>query len=59
MTKKVFLFSVDANAKGVSLRNYSTIDGGKASELTLENVSVSKDSLLGEMDEGFTQLIML
>ena len=46
--KGISLFLVDANAKGVSLRNYSTIDGGKASELTLENVTVSKDSLLGD-----------
>ena len=44
--KGISLFLVDASAKGVSLRNYSTIDGGKASELTLENVTVSKLSLI-------------
>ena len=54
--KGISLFLVDANAKGVSLRNYSTIDGGKASELTLENVTVPKDSLLGVMDEGFSTI---
>ena len=55
-TKGISLFLLDVNSKGVSLRNYSTIDGGKASELTLENVSVPKDSLLGEIDAGFSTI---
>ena len=54
--KGISLFLIDTNSKGVSLRNYSTIDGGKASELTLENVTISKDSLLGEIDEGFSTI---
>ena len=44
------LFLVDPSAKGVSLRNYSNVDGSKASEVTLEGVEVSTSSLLG--DEG-------
>ena len=48
--KGLSLFLVDPSAKGVSLRNYSNVDGSKASEVTLEGVEVSSSSLLG--DEG-------
>jgi len=48
--KGLSLFLVDPSAKGVSLRNYSNVDGSKASEVTLEGVEVSTSSLLG--DEG-------
>ena len=48
--KGLSLFLVDPAAKGVSLRNYSNVDGSKASEVTLEGVEVSSSSLLG--DEG-------
>ena len=48
--KGLSLFLVDPSAKGVSLRNYSNVDGSKASEVTLEGVEVSSTSLLG--DEG-------
>ena len=46
--KGLSLFLVDPSAKGVSLRNYSNVDGSKASEVTLERVEVSSSSLLGE-----------
>jgi alkylation response protein AidB-like acyl-CoA dehydrogenase len=46
----VSLFVVDAATKGVSKRNYPTVDGLRASELTLEGVRVDGDALLG--DEG-------
>jgi len=46
----ISLFIVDGNAKGLSLRNYATVDGLRASELTLENVS---GELLGEESCGF------
>ena len=48
--KGLSLFLVDPSVKGVSLRNYSNVDGSKASEVTLEGVVVSSSSLLG--DEG-------
>ncbi len=44
----ISIFLVDPNAQGVSLRNYPTVDGRRASEITLENVSVSSSNLLGE-----------
>ena len=54
--KGLSLFIVDPTLKGVSLRNYSNVDGSKASEVTLENVSVPASSLLGNEGEAFTAL---
>jgi hypothetical protein len=33
--------------------NFPTVDGLRASEITLENVSVSEDRIIGNIDEGF------
>ena len=52
----ITIFLVDAGAAGVSRRNYPTIDGMQASELTLENVSVSADAVLGDVDGGLPLL---
>ena len=38
--KGVSVFLVDKNAKGVATRDYPTIDGLRASEITFENVEV-------------------
>ncbi|MDA1308798.1 MAG: acyl-CoA dehydrogenase family protein [Proteobacteria bacterium] len=43
----VTLFLVDPAAKGVTLRSYPTIDGLRASEVTLEAVQVGADAILG------------
>ena len=43
---------VDKNSEGLSIRDYPTVDGSRASEITLENVSVSKDELIGEEGKG-------
>ncbi len=48
----VSLFVVDANAVGVSRRDYPTVDGMRASEITLEGVTVGADALLGAAGEG-------
>ena len=50
------LLVVDANQDGVSLRNYPTVDGRRASELTLENVIVPASCLLGSENQGFKLL---
>lgn len=55
-TAGITLFLIDASAKGVSRRNYPTIDGQQASELTLENVSVPASAVLGEVDQGLPML---
>ena len=46
----ISLFIVPADAKGLSLRGYNTIDGGRAAELELHNVTLEATALLG--DEG-------
>lgn len=43
----VSLFLVDTGADGLSTRDYPTIDGMRASEVTLDNVQVSSNALLG------------
>ena len=52
----ISLFIVDANSDGLNKTNYKTVDGRRASDLTLENVSVSKSSLIGDQDKGFAIL---
>ena len=48
----VSVFVVDANADGVSRRDYPTVDGLRASEITFEGVKVGADALLGEEGQG-------
>ena len=49
----ITLFLVDSDSKGLSKTNYKTVDGRRASDLTIENVSVSKDNIIGNLDSGF------
>jgi len=48
----ISVFLVDKNAKGVVLRSYPTVDGQRASEVFLENVSVPADALIGAEGAG-------
>ena len=48
----VSVFIVDATADGVSRRDYPTVDGLRASEITFEGVKVGADALVGEADKG-------
>ncbi len=48
----VSVFIVDKSAAGVSTRDYPTVDGRRASEVYLENVSVGADALIGDEGEG-------
>lgn len=43
----VSLFLIEKGAKGVSTRDYPTVDGGRASEIHFENASVPAEALLG------------
>lgn len=52
----ITLFLVDAESDGVSRRNYPTIDGLRASEITFENVSVAATSIIGEFGGGLAIL---
>ena len=48
----VSLFIVPANSPGLSRRDYPTVDAFRASEVTLDNVEVGEDALLGEAGGG-------
>lgn len=48
----VSVFLVSADAEGVSRRDYPTVDGLRASEVTLEGVHVGADALIGEEGKG-------
>ncbi|WP_168794661.1 acyl-CoA dehydrogenase family protein [Paraburkholderia aromaticivorans] len=52
----VTLFLVPRDTPGVSVRGYRKIDGGRAAEVTFENVTLSDDALLGTTDAGFVTL---
>ena len=45
-------FLVDASAQGVARRGYPTIDGHRAADITLANVRVGADALLGEAGQA-------
>jgi len=50
--KGVSVFLVDKAAKGVACRDYPTVDGLRASEITFENVEVPAANLIGTADDG-------
>jgi len=52
----ITLFAVTADSDGLTCNAYATIDGLRAAEVTLENVRVAEDGLLGEVDNGFADL---
>ena len=54
--KGLTLFLLDPSLEGVSLRNYSNVDGSKASEVTLEGVTVSSSTMLGKEGEAYNSL---
>ena len=49
----ISLFLVDADVDGVTRRGYPTVDGLRAAEVTLSNVRVTADALIGEIGQGF------
>lgn len=51
-TEGVSAFIVEKSAKGVTTRDYPTVDGNRASEVTLENVKVGAEALIGPQDHG-------
>src|SRR5690349_19966282 len=48
----ITLFLVPKSAKGLTLRPYRTVDGVRAAEVTLDNVALGSDAVLGEVDWG-------
>ena len=47
------LFLVDAKAPGVTRRGYPTMDGLRAAEITLQNVKLGADAVIGEPGNAY------
>jgi len=52
----ITLFVVDSDSNGIEKTNYKTVDGRRASDIGIENVVVSKEDIVGEVDGGFQLL---
>ncbi len=52
----ITLFGVAADSDGVTIRGYETVDGQRAAEISLNNVSVSTDRVIGRFGEGYAAL---
>ena len=48
----ISLFVVQSDSTGVIRQDYVTVDGGRASEVTFENVELGSEALLGELGEA-------
>jgi len=52
----ISLFIVDAGSEGLNRTNYKTVDGKRASDITIENLSVSNENIIGQINSGFAIL---
>jgi hypothetical protein len=52
----ISLFLVPAGTRGLTLRGYTLVDGGRAVELRLDGVSVGAEALLGQQGAGYPVL---
>ena len=52
----ITLFAVGSRSDGVSVNAYPTVDGHQAAEISLDNVKVGGDAVLGEVDNAFATL---
>ena len=51
-TKGIGVFIVAKDAKGVTTRDYPTVDGRRASEVHFDNVAVGADAVIGDAENG-------
>jgi pimeloyl-CoA dehydrogenase small subunit len=51
-TKGIGVFIVAKDAKGVTTRDYPTVDGRRASEVHFDNVSIGADAVIGDAGNG-------
>lgn len=49
----ISLFLIDRRAPGLALRSYTTVDGLRASEVSIDDVRVAADAVLGELGNTF------
>ena len=52
----ITLFGLRSDTDGVSIRDYETIDGQRAAEINLRDVTLPSDRVIGEVDSGFETL---
>jgi alkylation response protein AidB-like acyl-CoA dehydrogenase len=52
----ITLFAIDAKTAGVERTNFPTVDGLRAANLALNNVKVSADQIVGDLDKGLALL---
>ncbi|MBT6275489.1 MAG: pimeloyl-CoA dehydrogenase small subunit [Chromatiales bacterium] len=52
----ITLFWVDADATGISIRDYPTVDGLRAADISFDNVKVDATNVLGAADDGLRVL---
>jgi alkylation response protein AidB-like acyl-CoA dehydrogenase len=52
----VSLFLVDSKAPGVTVKGFPSLDGQRSAEVSLSNVRVAPDALLGTADGGYPAL---
>jgi len=52
----ITLFLVDSDSKGLEKSNFPTVDGLRASEIIFDNVEVSSERMIGDLDKGFNIL---
>ncbi len=52
----ITLFAVGSKADGVAIQAYPTVDGHQAAEITLNDVKVGSDAILGEVGKGYATL---
>src|SRR5262249_33837314 len=52
----VTLFIIDARAPGVIIQSFPNIDGQRSAEVTVRDVAVGADAVLGHVDGGFEPL---
>ena len=48
----ISLFIVDANAEGVTVKSYKSMDGARMANVELKDVAVNADAVVGTLDQG-------
>jgi alkylation response protein AidB-like acyl-CoA dehydrogenase len=52
----ITVFAVPAGTAGLSIRDYETVDGQRAAEVSLQDVQISAENVIGDIDAGFEVL---
>lgn len=52
----ITLFAVPGDARGVTRRGYSVVDGHQAADIELEDIHLSSDAILGDVGESYDVL---